>query len=69
LVSLSLHMVIETSSEPITGWIEAPAAERRLFTGWLEMTAVVADAVNRSRRVPTQPMSAKGSPTGDVASE
>jgi hypothetical protein len=44
-VSLSVHICVDTSVEPMTGWIEPETAPRKEFTGWLKLVARLADVV------------------------
>jgi hypothetical protein len=44
-VGISVQLLVETTSEPIRGWIEPADGPRRPFTGWLELTALLADAI------------------------
>jgi hypothetical protein len=65
-VSISLHIVIDPGSEPISGCLEPEGAAPRPFTGWLELTARLADAVSSARAAPRQAAELTQSPDGST---
>jgi hypothetical protein len=45
-MSFSLHIVLDSAAEPITGSLTCDGAARQQFTGWLELASLLADAIN-----------------------
>ena len=51
-VSLSVHIYVDTSSEPVAGSIQPEAAPPRNFTGWMELVAHLADLLAAATEQP-----------------
>jgi hypothetical protein len=49
LVEVSVHILVDPTRDPISGWIESDVAPRHAFTGWLELTARLGDVVAPAR--------------------